>query len=319
MSRLRAQVIALPANHERKRSWRIAAGLTVLLLLLALAGAGAGGVFASDGCPHPGSDEVDSRGVSGTWFAGGGSGQPDHTVAIAAGATEYCYKAGQDPPVKSRTPVGGSFNDDTPPEWIIDGMEHALSHWVYFVPNAETETPTPTPETPTPTPETPTPTDTPPTPTETPPCEECEETETPTPTDTPPPSPTPTPKVECKLIPQYEQWRLVDSTQKEGYLPACYIISVDAPSVERQATLCTVCGDALDTSEDAFRFKADSWQHGTVYLNECTGEYVFIEDGGEVITEWQSEWFRAGFNDNIRTSPRCPTCEARATAQANGQ
>ena len=260
MSNFRAEVIVLPTKGALWPIVVVAAALLILGLALGsplLAG-------ASDGCPHPGAA------AGGAWFSGGGDGEPDYTAAIAAGATEYCYKAGP-------------------------------------------ETPTPTPEIPTPTPTDtpPTPTETPPTPTptDTPPCEECEN---PTPT----PTFSPTPPKECKLIPQYEQWRLVDSDQKEGYVAACYIISVDPPSVERQATLCTACGDQLDQSESAYTFRADSWEHGTVYLNECTGEYIFLTDGGRRIDEWKSEWFRSGHNDNIRTSPRCPSCEAQATAIA---
>lgn len=156
---------------------------------------------------------------------------------------------------------------------------------------------------------TPTPTSTPPTSTPTPECEECTETPTPTPTFSP------TPPKECNLIPQYEQWKLWDSDQGENYISNCYIISVEPPSVERQASLCTLCGDQLE--EEGYRYQADRWRHGTVYLDECTGEYVFIFDGGTRDDEWSTHWFRGYMQDNIRTQPRCPDCEAQATAQAS--
>ena len=260
--------------------------------------------FASDGCPHAGSV------IGGTWYQGGTNSQPDYTDAINAGATEFCYKAGQ-VILFSSTPLGGSENEEG--EWIINGMEQGLSHWMYFVPSSTAtptpETPTEPPDTSTPTetPPTPTPTDTPPTSTPTPECEECE----------PSPTPTfsPTPPKECNLIPQYEQWKLWDSDQGENYISNCYIISVEPPSVERQASLCTLCGDQLE--EEGYRYQADRWRHGTVYLDECTGEYVFIFDGGTRDDEWSTHWFRGYMQDNIRTQPRCPDCEAQATAQAS--
>ncbi len=159
--------------------------LAAAIVLIVIIAAGGVPALASDGCPHPGGAS------GGTWFLGGNSDQPDYTDAINAGATSFCYKASGNT-LTSPTPLGGSFNDDTPPEWIIDGMTQGLSHWVYFVPN---DTPTPvtptnTPETPTATPETPT--ATPETPTATP-TDDPEVTPSPTPTDDPEVTPTPTP------------------------------------------------------------------------------------------------------------------------------
>ena len=188
---------------------------------------------------------------------------------------------------------------------------------------------TPTPPAPTVTPTNPPPTATPPcedgrecTPTPTPPCEECDPKPTPTPTGIPPtptdvpPSPTPelspTPPKECNLIPQYEQWLLTDSSTVSGYLP-CYIISQDPPSAERAATLCTTCGDQLSGE---YTFEATSWRHGTVYLNECTGEYVYIFDDGARDENWYSVYFRPYLVDNTRTTPRCENCEVQATQEA---
>ena len=98
------------------------------------------------------------------------------------------------------------------------------------------------------------------------------------------------------------QWRLVDTRAGENYQKYCYVISSEVPSVERQAKICTVCEDLL--AEDGYRFQAETWRRGTVYLDECTGEYIFIFDSGTRDEEWSTHWFRPYLVDNIRTTPR---------------
>ncbi len=239
----------------------------------------------------------------------------DFYLGSVAGGSETCHY--YTPMINGNENVYTSRND-----WTGNGsgnLEICTSglHWIdnpsvlTISSCAEVATPTPTPITPTvtSTPITPTVTNTPtePTPTPTETCRECEPSPTPTQSSTPP--------TECRLIPQYEQWKLWDSDQGENYIANCYIISVEPPSVEDQERLCTLCEDQLEV--EGYRYQADRWRHGTVYLNECTGEYVFIFDGGTRDDEWSTHWFRSYMQDNIRTKPRCPSCEVRATAQAN--
>jgi hypothetical protein len=151
-----------------KKRW-IQFGVLALAAAISLAGIAAGGgfaVFAAETCPDGGGwTKIDSG---------------DLSAYPVAGASEYCFKAGQF--TSSSIPEGGFGQEGS----CNDGIQYCeLSHWSYFI-----EEPTNTPPPPTETPE-PTPTDTPeeptPTPTDTP------EGPTPTPTDTPTePTPTPT-------------------------------------------------------------------------------------------------------------------------------
>ena len=277
--------------------------LLAILLLLAVSVAEASG--GQQVCPQ-----------GGGWVKVDGLDDPSYFYVPPAGSlvAEFCYKAGTsvvfhdvEPPqgsvtVRSEIPAGGPFG------WLCyvypgSGFCKDLSHASFRLVQEPQDEPTPTPTATATATETltPTPTDT--------------DEPTATPTNTPEPTatlvPTPT-EVPCKLVPQYRQYRLEDYGKPANVLD-CYVISLSHPSADRGNDICSVC-----TPNFRYDWTTDNVPFGgMVYLETCTGDYVFIDDDGRIDEKWRSEWFRPEFagdssDDQAKaheTRLRCPACD----------
>lgn len=300
MDYFRAQVVQIERRRNLLPLIAVAGLIAFALIAGATLGAGANG---QETCPS-GGDWTKVDGLSGT----------SYTFDAPSGflIVEVCYKHStyvhqfSVTPTTSYTVVADfHWNENAGKE-----IQYELSHASFRLeaePTPTDEPPTPTPTDPPPDP-TPTPTDPPPdptpTPTDEPPCEEdCE----------PEPTPTPTEPPKCVLEPQYVMWKLWDHEAYGIQRSTCWVISSDPPSVERQATICTVCQFYSEEGWE-YQYQADTWRRGTVYYDPCNDEYVFIFDSGTIDEEWHSGWFRHDFDGNTRLSPRCPSCEEQAAA-----